>query len=342
LWARAKLGREAFFFPISIPGGFVMQTSRWSLVSLMSLVVLFAAVRTAGAGDDCCADTGSKEAQAKVIRIGAVAYSPAAVTIFEDIRRYFDRNGMHVDYVLYSNYDALVEALQKKQVDIAWNTPLAHAQYHRKAGNASQALVMRDVDCDFRSVLIARADANVRTLGDLNGKRLILGSWQAAEATVLPIYFLERQGQGLSRVSVQSLDGKVDLRGNPCSSEVHVLKAIQENRGQAGVIGERLWKHLSQQQPDQVSGLRAIWISPPFSHCVFTASKDFDKGLGDRFTKLMLAMDPNDPRTAEAMRLEGTRKWVAGSQEGFQELLKALQEEDTCCSGECSSAGPAK
>ena len=99
-------------------------------------------------------------ARAKVIRIGAVAYSPSAVTIFEDIRRYFDRKGLPVDYVLYSNYDALVEALRKGQVDIAWNTPLAHAQYHRKAGNASQALVMRDVDCNFRSVLVVRADAN--------------------------------------------------------------------------------------------------------------------------------------------------------------------------------------
>jgi ABC-type phosphate/phosphonate transport system substrate-binding protein len=295
----------------------------------------------AGAGEGR-ADAGSREARARVIRIGAVAYSPAAVTIFEDIRRYFGRNGMPVDYVLYSNYDALTEAMLNKQVDIAWNTPLAHAQYHRKAGNASQALVMRDVDCNFRSVLVVRADANVRTLGDLNGKTLILGSWQAAEATVLPMYFLERQGQNLDRVSVRSLDGRVDLRGNPCSGESHVLAAVRENRGQAGIIGERLWKHLSQHQPDQVSGLRAIWVSPPFSHCVFTASKDFDKGLAGRFTGLMLAMDPNASLTAEAMRLEGTRKWVAGSQEGFQELLKALQQEDACCSGECSSAGQAK
>ena len=52
----------------------------------------------------------------------------------------------------------------------------------------------------------------------------------------------------------------------------------------------------------------------------------------------MLAMDPSDPLTAEAMRLEGTRKWVAGSQEGFQELLKALDEEPECC----CSAEPAK
>lgn len=318
-----------------------MRTCRWSLVPVVGLVV-FAIAPTAGAGEPR-ADAGGKETRApRVIRIGAVAYSPAAVTIFEDIRRYLGRNGLPVDYVLYSSYDALTDALLKKQVDIAWNTPLAHAQYHRKAGDASQTLVMRDVDCNFRSVLVVRDDAGIRTLGDLRGKTLILGSWQAAEATVLPIRFLEREGVGLDRVRVRTLDGRVDLRGNPCSGEVHVLAEVRENRGQAGVIGERYWKHLSQHQPDRVSGLRAIWVSPPFSHCVFTAGKDFDKGLADRFTRLMLAMDPNDPLTAEAMRLEGTRKWVAGSQEGFRELLGALAEESECCGGGDCATTPAR
>ncbi len=315
-----------------------MRSRRPSLMWTSGLVLLLAAVRTAGAGESP-ADAGAREADARVIRIGAVAYSPAAVTIFEDIRRYFDRKGLAVDYVLYSHYDALIDALLKKQVDIAWNTPLAHARYHRKAGNASQALVMRDVDCNFRSMVVVRSDANIRKLEDLHGKTLILGSCQAAEATVLPIHFLRRDGLSLGRVTLHSLDGQVDLRGNPCSGEVHVLKALQEGRGQAGVIGERYWKHLSQDQPNQVSGLKPLWVSPPFSHCVFTASKDFDKGLGDRFTKVMLAMDSNDPLAAEAMRLEGTRRWVAGSQEGFQELFKIVPQESACGSDECRSDG---
>lgn len=307
--------------------------NRLFVMASLSGLLFLVGPATASAGDRS-ADTGSAERQPRAIRIGAVAYSPSAVTIFEGIRRYFDRNGLPVDYVLYSNYDALVEALRKGQVDIAWNTPLAHAQYHLKAGNASQALVMRDVDCDFRSMLIVRADAKIRSLDDLRRKTLILGSRQAAEATVLPIHFLEREGLNQSHVKFHRLDGQVDLRGNPCSSEVHVLKALQEGRGQAGIIGERFWNRLSREEPEQVSGLRALWVSPPFSHCVFTASKDFDKRLAGRFTKLMLAMDPNDSLTAELMRLEGTRKWVAGSQVGFQELLKALGEEPGCCSAE--------
>ena len=218
-------------------GGFVMGNRRLSLVCLSGLLFLSAPAAMVCGGEDKGKGAEPK-LQAKVVKIGAVAYSPSAVTIFEGVCRYLNRNGLTADYVLYSNYDSLVDALQKRQIDIAWNTPLAHAQYHLKAGGKSQTLVMRDVDCNVRVVLIARADANIRSLADLKDKTLVLGSRQAAEATVLPRHFLEKEGQNLSQVKIHSLDGKVDFRGNPCSSEVHVLRALGEGVGQAGIIGE--------------------------------------------------------------------------------------------------------
>jgi ABC-type phosphate/phosphonate transport system substrate-binding protein len=81
-----------------------------------------------------------------VVRIGAVAYAPSTVTVFQGLCRYLNRSGLTSDYVLYSNYDALVAALDRGDVDIAWNTPLAHAQFHVKQHGSSQTLVMRDVD----------------------------------------------------------------------------------------------------------------------------------------------------------------------------------------------------
>ena len=50
--------------------------------------------------------------------------------------------------------DALVAALDRKEVEIAWNTPLAHGQYHVKNQCASRTLAMRDVDREVRSVLL--------------------------------------------------------------------------------------------------------------------------------------------------------------------------------------------
>src|SRR5262249_59309977 len=112
----------------------------------------------------------------------------------------------------------------------------------------------------------------------------------------------------------------------PCNSEHHVLQALKEGRGDAGIISENLWKRMQKDEPKAVSQLKTIWTSPAFSHCVFTARKDFDKKLGARFTKLMLAMDTKDPLTTEILRLEQASRWVAGSQEGYASLLEALRE----------------
>jgi ABC-type phosphate/phosphonate transport system substrate-binding protein len=274
------------------------------------------------------ADTVRESKPPKTIRIGAVAYAPSAVTIFNGLTRYLNHNGLASDYVLYSNYDSLVEALHKGEIDIAWNTPLAHAQYHVKNNGRSQALVMRDVDCNVQSTLIVRKDSEIKSTADLAGKSLVLGSKQAAEATVLPVYYLKKEGVDFDKVKIVSLDAEVDSKGNPCASPEFVLRALQEGRGDAGVITLDLWNRVKD-KPQTKDSLTQIWTSPPFSHCVFTAAKGFDKDSAQRFTQLMTEMDPKDSTTADVMRLEGTRKWLPGSPDGFASLVDALSSENS-------------
>jgi phosphonate transport system substrate-binding protein len=273
-------------------------------------------------------DKPARKEKPAPVRIGAVAYSPSTVTVFQGIRRYLNANGLPADYVLYSNYDALVGALERGEVDIAWNTPLAHAKYHVQCGCASQTLVMRDVDRNVRAVLVARADAGIDSLDDLPGKKLVLGSNNSAESTIVPVQYLNDQGVDFSKLDLLSLDGEVDGQGNPCSSPQHVLKALQQGRGAAGIITESVWKRAQARQDDNAPALKKIWTSPPFSHCVFTAASSFDKNVGRRFTELMVAMPANDPATADVLRLEGAKKWVTGSPEGFTALVEALRKKE--------------
>ncbi|MFN0056178.1 MAG: phosphate/phosphite/phosphonate ABC transporter substrate-binding protein [Planctomycetales bacterium] len=261
-----------------------------------------------------------------VVRVGAVAYSPEVVTVFHELRRYLNRHDFATDYVLYSNYDALVAALARREIDIAWNTPLAHAKYHIQNGCSSRTLVMRDVDCNVRSVLVARADSSIQSLKDLAGKRLVLGSADAAEATVLPLHFLKKENVDFDAMTIISLDKEVDFKGNPCCSPSHVVQALNEKRGDAGIITESLWRLVDADQSGKLK-LKRIWTSDPFSHCVFTAAKDFDEVRAKRFTQLMTAMKPTDPGCADIMRLEGTKKWLPGRMEGFEELIEAVRRQ---------------
>ena len=77
--------------------------------------------------------------------------------------------------MLYPSYDALVEALDSGEIDIAWNSPLAHAQYHVRNQCQSQTLAMREGDVGLRVTLIAKEESGIKSLDDLAGKRVIIG-----------------------------------------------------------------------------------------------------------------------------------------------------------------------
>jgi phosphate/phosphite/phosphonate ABC transporter binding protein len=281
------------------------------------------AAKAADCDCECCKDSA--------LKIGAVAYAPSSVDVFRGLRYYFSKNGMPIEFVLYSTYDGLNEALQKGQVDMAWNSPLGHARFHLKAGD-SQTVVMRDVDRDYRVKLIVRKDANVSTLDDLAGKTMVFGSCDSADCTVLPVHFLKKEGVNFDRVKILSLHKEVDARGIPCHSSQHVWQALLDGRGQAGILGADMWKDLQAEKPEQAARFQVVWTSPPFSHCVFTARKDFNKDTAAKFRKLMLAMDGKDAVTAEILKLEHCRKWVSAgpeAQQGFKELLAALRQENT-------------
>jgi phosphonate transport system substrate-binding protein len=293
---------------------------------LLSGLVLFAVVISAAiAAAEDRSPPAAASSETEVVRIGAVAYSPGVVTVFNDLRRYLNGHDFPSDYVLYSNYDALVAALERGEIDIAWNTPLAHAQYHVRCGGSSRTLAMRDVDRNVRSVLVARAESTVNSLKDLAGKTLILGSSDAAEATVLPVYYLTKEKVAFDNVTIVSLDKDVDFKGNPCCSPLHVVQALNEGRGDAGIITESLWRATAAEQAANPK-LKLVWTSPAFSHCVFTAPKAFDEKRAERFTELMTAMKPSDSGCADIMRLEGTKKWLPGRAEGFEDLIEALQK----------------
>src|SRR5713226_917367 len=125
----------------------------------------------------------------KPVVIGAVACDPRVVPIWEGMRDFFREAGVPIDYVLFSCYDSQVRALLARHIDIAWNTNLAWVKVHRRTNGTCRALGMRDVDAHFTSVIVARADSGIRSLADLPGKRLALGSADSGQAAILPLHY---------------------------------------------------------------------------------------------------------------------------------------------------------
>jgi ABC-type phosphate/phosphonate transport system substrate-binding protein len=265
------------------------------------------------------------------ILVGAVAYDPRVVPIWEGMRDYFREAGPPIDYVLFSNYDRQVEALLARHIDLAWNTNLAWVKVHRRTGGACRALAMRDCDARFTTLLIARADSGVGAPADLRGKRLALGSADSAQAAILPLHYVRQAGLDPQRdCALLRFDLDVGKHGDTGTSELEVLQALAEGRADAGMIGESTWARQVERGRVDADRLRAVWTSPGYCHCNFTALGDFPEEPGRRWTESLLAMRYEAPRWRPLMDLEGLKRWVAADAqilEGYRVLFDAVEQQ---------------
>jgi ABC-type phosphate/phosphonate transport system substrate-binding protein len=266
------------------------------------------------------------------ILIGAVAYDPRVVPIWEGMRDYFRALGPPIDYVLFSNYDRQVDALLNRSIDIAWNTNLAWVKVHRRTNGACRALAMRDVDANFTTVFVARTGSGIRSLSDIRGKRLALGSADSAQAAILPVHFLQQAGVEAGReCTVLRFDLDVGKHGDTGTSELEVLRALRTDQADVGALGAATWiRHLAEGRIDSAQ-MRPIWSSPGYSHCNFTVLADYPCDLGQRWTESLLAMRYEDPRWRNLMDQEGLKSWLATREHemaGYQVLFDAVERQD--------------
>jgi ABC-type phosphate/phosphonate transport system substrate-binding protein len=265
------------------------------------------------------------------VLVGAVAYSPRAVTIWEGMRTYFQEAGPAIDYVLFSNYDAQVQALLARQVDVAWNTNLAWVKVYRRTNGACRALAMRDVDARFSTLFVARGDRPVAALADLRGKRVALGSADSAQAAILPVHFLSQAGVEPGRdCDLLRFDLDVGKHGDTGTSELEVLRALRDGRADAGALGDATWFRQVAEGRVDPRQVRPMWTSPGYCHCNFTVLADFPEDLGRRWTSSLLAMRYDDPRWRELMDLEGLKQWIRADPdtlEGYRVLFEAVERQ---------------
>jgi phosphonate transport system substrate-binding protein len=265
------------------------------------------------------------------IIVGAVAYDRRVVPIWESMREYFRESTTSIDYVLFSNYDSLVRALLARQIAIAWNTNLAWVKVHVRTHGACRALAMRDVDVGFTTTVVARAESGIRSLADLRGKRLALGSADSAQAAILPIHYLQEAGLDPAReVSLLRFDIDVGKHGDTGSSELEVLQALCEGRADAGAVGSSTWSsQIVRGRPD-MDQISPVWTSPGYCHCNFTVLADFPIDLAEQWTETLLAMSYDDPRWRDLMDAEGLKRWVRADEQilsQYQPLFDAVERQ---------------
>jgi len=260
--------------------------------------------------------------------LGAVAYDPKVVTIWDGFQTYFDRHGLRFDYVLYTNYERQVEALVGGHIHVAWNSPLAWLQAERiagKLGQRAEAICMRDTDRDLVSVIVAREDGPVQSVSGLKGRRVAVGAKDSPQATLIPLYHIAQQGLEPNRdFDVLPFDRLVGKHGDHIGGERDAARALVRGDCDAACLIDGNLLLFVQEGTLPARSTRTIATTPLYDHCNFTVLKGRMSDSVALFRELLLGMSYEDPDIRRLLDLEGLKRWLPGRTDGYKLLSSAV------------------
>jgi ABC-type phosphate/phosphonate transport system substrate-binding protein len=255
-------------------------------------------------------------------RLGAVVYHPKVEQIWTEFAAWFAGQGLDLHPRYFDRYEDQVEALLGGALETAWNTNLAHVTVLRAAPDVTRALAMRDTDRGWRSLLVARADAGLRSLEDLRGRAIGFGDADSPQAHILPVHALRAAGFDPARDCVASrLDRDLGKHGDTGGAELAQLARVRAGELDACVVSSVTWDAIG--RLGDPGDLTVVWSSPPFHHCCFTVVEA--DARHDRFRELLLSMDASDPKLCEPMELEYVNRWVEFDPGGYRDLVAAVE-----------------
>jgi ABC-type phosphate/phosphonate transport system substrate-binding protein len=258
-----------------------------------------------------------------MIRLGGVA-SRTYLVAFPAIKHHFQQQGLELDWVLYSSWDALVEAFVRREVDVAWNGPLAYLKIKRRLDDPCQVVAMRDIDVDLATAFITHPQSAIRTVDDLKGTRFAFGARGSVEAGLLAYHFLQQAG--IEPDHDLALATFSDERPSPhADSQRDVVQRIVSGEYDAGAVSSTALARLHAAGVVAPASVRVFWTSPGYSHCCFTAHSDTDPALAGQITQAFVSMSYDDPLGRIALEAEGCHAFVPGKTAGW-EILEAVAE----------------
>ncbi|MET8252297.1 PhnD/SsuA/transferrin family substrate-binding protein [Micromonospora sp. NPDC005197] len=257
------------------------------------------------------------------VLMGAVAYDPKVVTIWEGFRGWLRGHGLDFDFVLYSHYERQVEDLVAGRIDAAWNSPLAWLRADRlatAAGGSVRALTMRDTDRDLTSVVVVRADSPVHRVEDLAGRVVATGAVDSPQATLIPLGHLAAAGV---RVDVRRFDVGVGLHGDHVGGERDAARALAAGEVDAACMIDANHLMFVQEGTLPPEGTRIVAQTGRYDHCNMTVREPASDGVR-LFGTLLRGMSYADPQVRPLLDLEGLTAWQDGRTTGYDALAEAV------------------
>ena len=225
--------------------------------------------------------------------------------------------GTEVTYVPVTDYGAAVQALAAGKIDFAWLGGFTHVQARSLAG--ALPLTMRGIDRDFKTVFVANTESGVEKVEDIRGKKMAFGSKSSTSGHLMPRHFMKTQF---------NLNVEADLEGAPMFSGAHdaTAKVVESGKVHVGALNKQVWDRMVEQKKVDTNKVKLIWTTPGYVDYVWTAGKNVDAMMQDKFKQAFLKLDGENPKHQTVLALQGAKKFVGAAPQDFDAIESVARE----------------
>lgn len=291
------------------------SSASWrALIPALVALSLIAASCGGESSSNDSADAGADASASEVFRIGAIPDQEP-----ERLQRTYgllsdylsDSLGVTVEYVPVTDYQGAVSAFRVGDLDLVWFGALTGVQARLEVDGA-EAVAQRDIDTEFTSVFIARADAGIEPFDQVDGlsvvagRALTFGSESSTSGRLMPQSFLSQAGVSLD-----------DLAGAPGFSGSHdaTIELVTAGTFEVGTVSSEVWDSRVAEGAVDTDTVIEIFRTPQYVNYHWVSQPALSDRFGDGFDAevlaALMALDPDDPGQAEILDLFGAESFIA-------------------------------
>jgi phosphonate transport system substrate-binding protein len=241
-----------------------------------------------------------------------------------------DALGIPVKVSVSTDYNTIIEAMQSKKVDVGFLPPNTYVQA-KEMGAAevilqAQRFGVNDADGQptteladsYKSMIIVKADSDIKTLADLKGKKI---AWQSATSSagfVYPAVELKKAG----------VDPNTDVTGIELKGHDKGVLAVLNGDADAAAIFQDARNIVLKDVPDVFEKTRVLHFTTPIPNDTISVRSDMNKEWITKIQDAFIGLGTNEESRKiifEIYSHQGYAKSTDSNFDSVREYSKALQ-----------------
>ncbi len=179
------------------------------------------------------------------------------------------------------NYEEFEKKLYGGEFDFAMPNPYQTVLARRRG---YVVIAKMADDREFRGLILVRRDSGIKRVQDLKGKSVSYPAATALAATLLPQFYLQRQGVNVS----------TDIHNLYVGSQESSILNVLRGHTAAAATWPVPWKTFVAEKPELASQLEVKWETETLPNNGWVARQDLPPALVQRFTQQLLGLSATE------------------------------------------------